>query len=351
MACAFAVMLLWAMPAAAQFTLSTPDGSATLRFGMLAQPQMEWVEGADGDSASQDLFLRRGRFVMAGTVGENFSFFMGTISLNMGKAGADGRRNEPGLSILDFLLTYRLGENWHVDAGKMMVANSYNHGQGATTLLGIDRGPHVFTTSGPLGLHSGRDYGVAGRGYLAGNHLEVRAGVFQGVRGGGAENPFRLAARVVWYPFDAHTGFFYPGTAFGRRRVVGVGISHDRQRDYRGTGADVYVDLPVGENAVTGQVNFVRLDGGRLAPDLVRQNTLFMEAGYFLKSLSISPFVQFARRDDRSGTAVDEEVVLAGVAYWIDGHRLNVKLGAGTVKRQDGPRRARVVLQSQLYLF
>ena len=339
------------MPAAAQFTLSTPDGSATFRFGLLAHAQGEWVEGADGESSAQNLFLKRGRFVMAGNVGENFSFFMGTISVDMGKAGPDGRRSEPAISFLDFVLTYRLSENWQVDAGKLLVANSYNSGQGVTTLLGIDRGPHVFTTSGPLGLHAGRDYGIAGRGYLAGNHLEVRAGVFQGVRGTEADNPFRLAARVVWYPFEAHTGFYYPGPAFGRRKVVGVGVSHDRQNDYRGTGADVFVDLPVGENAVTAQVNVVRLDGGDLAPALAEQTTLFIEAGYYLKNLSISPFVQYSKRDQRSGTVADEEVAQAGMAYWIDGHRLNVKLGAGTVKRQGGPRRAQVVLQAQLYLF
>ncbi|HNX51018.1 MAG TPA: porin [Thermoanaerobaculaceae bacterium] len=345
------VGILVSIPAAAQLAISTPDGSASLKLGVLAQPQAEWLENPDGSSTAQNLFVRRIRLLVGGKVGERFTLFLDTDSPNLGKAGADGKRTEATMYVQDLVLTYQISKSWKLDAGKLLVAQSYHSGQGATTLLGLDYGPYAFITSTPMGLQGGRDYGVAGRGYLAGNHLEVRAGVYQGVRGPGASNPFRTAARVVWYPWDAQADFFYPGTAFGKKKVLGIGVSHDRQKDYRATGADVYLDLPVGGNVVTAQVNAVRLDGGDLMPTLAEQDTLFVEAGTFVRSLKIEPYLQYSRRNPKDRGAADEQATQVGLAYWHDGHRLNVKLGVGKVEKEGAPDRLEVVLQGQLFLF
>lgn len=344
-------LALVAAPTRGQLAVSTPDGSASLRLGVLAQAQGEWLEQPGGESAAQNLFLRRVRLLMGGKIGERFTFFLDTDSPNLGKAGADGKRSEPSIYLQDLVLTYQLSGQWKLDAGKLLVANSYHSGQSAGSLLGIDYSPYGFVSSGPMGLQAGRDYGVAGRGYLFDNHLEARVGLYQGVRGEGARNPFRTAARVVWYPFEAHTDFFYPGTTLGKKKVLALGVSHDRQEDYRATGADLHLDLPRGRDALTFQANVVRLDGGELLPTLPEQVTLFVEAGYYLGARKISPFLQFSQRDFRGSGAPDEQTTQVGLAYWLDGHRLNLKAGVGTIARDGLSDRLQVVVQGQLFLF
>ena len=346
-----AALVLAPAPAAGQLAVSSADGTASIRLGILAQPQGEWLENPDGESAARNLYLRRLRLLLGGKVGERFTFFLDTDSPNLGKAGADGRRSETSVYIQDLILTYQVSKSWKIDVGKLLVATSYHSGQGATTLLGIDYSPYSFVTSAPIGMQAGRDYGLAGRGYLFKDHLEVRAGVYQGVRGEGATRPFRTAGRVVWYPFDARTDFFYPGTTFGTKRVLGVGLSHDRQSGFQATGADVYLDVPLRGNAVTLQASFVRLDGGSLLPALAEQDTLFVEAGYLVRALKLTPWLQYSRRDLKAEGAADDQAYLAGLAWWIDNHRLTLKAGVGRVERDGAPARNQVVVQAQLFLY
>ncbi|HPC81755.1 MAG TPA: porin [Thermoanaerobaculaceae bacterium] len=346
-----ACLALAAAPAPAQFSIASPDGKASLRLGVLAQAQGEWLENADGETTAQNLFIRRIRLMMGGKIGDRFTLFLDTDSPNLGKASAAGQRTEATMYIQDLILTYQVSKEWKLDVGKLLVAHSYHSGQSAGSLLGVDYGPYTFVTSAPIGMQAGRDYGVAGRGYLAGNHLEVRAGVYQGVRGTGARNPLRTAARVVWYPWDAQSDFFYPGTSLGKKRVLGVGVSYDRQKDFSTAGADVYLDVPVGANAVTAQVDFARLDGGKLLPTLAEQDTLFAEAGFLVKSLQLTPYLQYSRRHFKARGAADEQTTQLGVAYWQDGHRLTFKLGVGRIERDNAPDRLQVVMQAQLLLF
>jgi hypothetical protein len=346
-----ACLVLAAVPASAQFVITSPDSSASLKLGVLAQPQAEWLENTDGETTAQNLFIRRIRLMVGGKIGDRFTLFLDTDSPNLGKAGADGKRTEATMYIQDLILTYQVSKSWKLDAGKLLVANSYHSGQSAGALLGIDYSPYAFLTSAPMGMQAGRDYGLSARGYLGGNHFEVRAGVYQGVRGTGSQNSFRTAARVVWYPWDAQTDFFYPGTSLGKKRVLGLGVSYDQQKDYSATGADVFLDLPVGGNAVTAQVNAVRLDGGELMPTLAEQDTFFAEAGYLIKSVKLTPYLQYSRRNLKADGAADEQVTQLGLAYWHDAHRLNLKLGVGQIEKDGAPDRLQVVMQAQLLLF
>ena len=262
-----------------------------MRFGVLAQPQAEFLENPDGESTARNLYVRRLRLLVGGKVGERFTFFLDTDSPNLGKASADGRRCEPTIYIQDLILTYQVSKSWKIDAGKLPWRRP-------TTRPGGDDAPG--SRPQPLQLHhvgahrhaGGPGLRLAGRGYLFKDHLEVRAGVYQGVRGEGATKPFRAAGRVVWYPFDARTDFFYPGTTFGTKKVLALGLWHDQQSSYQATGGDVYLDVPLRGNAVTFQANFVHLDGGSLLPTLAEQDTFFVEAGFFVKSLKLTPWLR-----------------------------------------------------------
>ena len=347
------VLLLLAAPAGAQLQITSADGGSSLKLGVLAQGQGEWLDAAGGEHTSQNLFLRRLRVILGGKLGERITFFVDTDSPNLGKAGADGRKNDGDVFIQDAFVSVALRPDVSVDAGMLLLPLSHNAQQGATTLLAIDYAPTSFTASAPTGSRTGRDYGVQLRGYFLQRHLELRAAVAQGARGPDAARPLRTTLRAVWYPFEADTGFFYSGTFFGARRLLALGVSHDQQEHYRTDAADVVVDWPVGArgDAVAAQANVVRFDGGTTLTELPRQDTVALEAGYFLKAFRLGPFVQFSRRDFDDPARADERSSQVGVAWWWSGHQLNVKLGVGRLERDGVPDRTQVVLQGQLFLY
>jgi hypothetical protein len=338
--------------AGAQHLITSAEGTSSLKLGALTQVQAEWLDDADRSGTAQNLFVRRIRVLLGGKLGERVSFFLDTDSPNLGKGGADGRKNEATLYIQDLVVTYAASPAVKFDGGMLLLPLAYNTGQSAATLLAVDYGPHSFVASSPTQCRVGRDYGLQGRFYPFDQHLELRAGVFQGVRGADATRPFRSFARLVWYPLQPQTDYFYTGTTHGKRRLLGIGASFDRQGDYSSNGADVFLDHSVGgDNAVTAQVDYWRVDGGALLPDLPRQHVLLGEAGFYVASLRLEPYVQVSRRRFPDGRAANEAFDQVGLAYWVDGDRFNVKLGVGRSQRDHAASRAQVVAQFQVLLW
>jgi hypothetical protein len=172
------------------------------------------------------------------------------------------------------------------------------------------------------------------------------------VRGADATKPLRSFARLVWYPLQPQTDYFYAGTTHGKRKLLGIGASFDRQGDYSSYVADVFLDHPVaGDNAMTTQLDYWRLDGGALIPDLPRQHALMGEAGFYVASLRLEPYVQVSRRRFSDARAANEAFDQIGLAYWINGDKVNVKLGVGRSQRDHAARRTQVVGQFQVLLW
>ncbi len=346
------VPLLIAAAAHAQLQITSEDGAFSLKFGLMTQLQARTLETADGDSTAKDLYFRRLRLLAGGKLGERWSFFLETDSPNLGLGTADGSKSQSDVYIQDFIVTYTFSDMFHLDAGLILTPNAYNSEQSAAALLPVDYGPYSFLASGPTTSNVGRDYGVQARGYLADSHFEYRAGVYQGARGDNSTAPFRTVARVVWYPFEAQKGYFYTGTSLGKKKIVGVGASIDHQDDYSAYGADVFVDWPVnGGDGVTVQADWLRYDGGSTFTQLPEQDTMLLEAGYYLHSVHLSPFVQYATRDFAAASRPDESKLQAGVAWWLRGHNLNLKLGVGTLSRDGYPDRNLAQLQLQVFVF
>ncbi len=330
--------------------IKSADGKSSITFGFLAQPQGEWLTTTDGAGTSKNLFLRRFRVILGGKATDWISFFVDTDSPNLGK-GTGSTKVQEKVYIQDAIFTLTARPELQVDAGMLLLPVSHNSGQSAATLLAPDYGPYSFLASDPTGSLMGRDYGAQARGYVA-KHFEYRAGVFQGSRGTNATSPFRYFGRVVWYPLDAETGFFYSGTTLGTRRIVAVGASVDHQGTYNTRSVDLYVDQPVGGgNAATFQVDFIRYDGGRLLPALLAQNCWLLEGGYYLHATRLEPFVQVASRDPSNPSVALERKYQGGVAYWADGHRYNIKLGIARLTRSGGPDRTQAVLQGQIFMW
>jgi hypothetical protein len=346
------VSIALASPARAQFTLSAPDGKSSLKFGALTQLQGEAIDTADATANTQNLFLRRARLLVGGKLGDHVSLFLETDSPNLGKAGADGKKNEGSIYLQDLVLTYSFGNTVKLDGGLLLVPLARHSGQAATTLLGIDYGSYAFVPSTPTQCRVGRDYGVQVRSYLAHQHLELRGAVFQGSRGVNSTNPFRTFMRAVVNVLEPETDFFYTGTTLGKRRLLSFGGSYDRQEEYDTVGADVFFDHPIGGgNALTVQADYWRVDGGTFLTDLPRQEVWFAEAGLYLARLKLSPFVQLNWHDYADSSRADESAYQVGLAYWAVGHKFNVKLGGGRIHRDGAPDRTQILGQVQFLLW
>jgi hypothetical protein len=360
-ALALAVMLMaaGARPAAGQWQVESKDGKTNIRFGFLAQPQVESIETPDGTARSTNLFLRRLRLIFAGKVAEKWTFFLLTDSPNLGRSNPDKAGNptatkEAGFVYLqDAYFTFNQSDVFKVDVGMIMTPLGHNHNQSAASLLPIDYGPYSFAESTVMGTRMGRDYGVQLRGYPLGQHLEYRLGVFQGHRGVEARNDLRIAGRAVWYPFTPDTGFFYTGTFHGTKRVVGIGGSFDKQEGYGQYGADVFVEQPLAGTgqAVTFQANWMRYDGGAFVPSLLKHDAYEIEAAVHLAKGRVSPFVQYAAKDFTLASAPDQTHWQAGVAWWMAGHQRSLKVSAGRQHTANQRDRTLVLAQLQIYFY
>jgi hypothetical protein len=260
-----------APPAAKPLRLDGPDGTY-IRLGILLQPQLQAMNSPTLDGYAKNLYIRRTRILLGGSLIGKVDFFLDTdypnlfLSSNTAAAGAPNNyvKNTPGMNIQDAFVTYKpMGELVKVDAGYMLPPLGHNALQGATTLYGLDYFSYSFQHSNAFGTSSnpiGRDLGVQLRGLVLDGRLEYRLGLFQGLRLNRtttemeARNFFRVAGRVQVNLLEAETAFFYQGTYLGTKRVASLGASYDFQDNYKYFAVDGFVDLPLGPGLVTGQV-------------------------------------------------------------------------------------------------
>jgi hypothetical protein len=343
---------LAAQPAAAQLQWSSADGKMSLKLGLLGQIQLESLDNAEATHSGNNIFFRRLRLLGGFKLSDNLSVFVDTDNPNLGKGNADGSKNNIDLFIQDFTVTYSFDKAFMLDAGMMLTPSSYNHTQSAASLLAIDYGPYSFLESTPLTARTGRDYGVEARGYLGDDHLEYRGGIFQGARGAGSVNPFRVAGRLTYWAWGAETGFFYRGTSLGATKTLGIGGSFDVQREYKSYSGDVYWEQPVaGGDGITLQVDYQTLDGDVFLPSLAKEKNTLAEIGYYIHAARLQPYLQYAKNDFDDPARADEQRTQVGLAFFFGGHNQNVKLGYTNLDKQGAPKRNQYLVQYQVFQF
>ena len=325
----------------------TEDGATTLKVGTLVQGLV--VRDTGGLQPVNDMYLRRIRLVAGGQIQKRLKYFIESDTPYLGRKG--GTWQMPPTIVQDAFMTYDVRPGLQVDAGLMLVPNSYNSTQSAASLLPIGYGPYSFLSSAPTYARVGRDQGVQLRGYGANGHVEYRLGVFRGLSRVNDSAQPRYAGRVVWYPFKSQTGFFYAGTLQGTKKMVAVGASIDHENAYNAYGADVFVEWPVGKSVVTAQGGLLRFDGGHTFTQLPLQNTWLAEAGFSVPGKRVGVFAQAARQDLRAITAPDATSLLAGVTVWLRPSIMNVKVGAGRTMKDRAASHTQVSVQLQLWVF
>ncbi len=374
---------------AAPLRIESPN--ATLQFGLLAQPQLEIAGAPDAEKTTKNLFVRRIRLIVSGTVFKVFDVFFDVDWPNLFKLDpADTMafdKNAPGLNVQDAFATYRpLGDLVKIDAGFMLPPLSHNSLESAAKLYGNDYfvnsfrrnitgNADPFRSSGQS--PAGRDAGVQLRLLLLNGHIDARVGAYQGRRNGavpqstmtdavvGGLNMFRVAGRLQINILDAEPGFFYQGTYHGTRKVLSIGGFYDFQDKYKYFGGDVLVDLPLGPGILTAQADIVHWDGGTFI-NLPSATVYMGEVGYLIGPLMLSPIVRIERlvaplipNPDTTMTGnvpnpanPSEDRYGGGLAFWPYGHNSNLKAFFTRAHRAGAPHDFNVFsLQWQVYIY
>ena len=190
------------------------------------------------------------------------------------------------------------------------------------------------------------------RGLVANDHLEYRAGVYQGERGETSENGFRYVGRVVFYPFEADKGFYYAGTTLGKKRILALGAGIDHQESYDAYALDLFYDQPVGNgNGLTLQLGGIRYDGGEIFPQLSLRETLQVEAGFYWDRFKIQPFVTYYALDRDEEDLDDQSRLGVGLGYYMKGFNRNLKFSYTDIRTDNLPSRSQWLLQLQIFMF
>ncbi len=355
-----ASLCLFGRPAAAQIQVTSSDGNDTLKLGLLGQLTGETLDSQVASTSSapthtaQDLYIRRIRLLAGLKLFDKVNVFFDTDSPNIGKGDGAGGKNATDIFVQDLFATYTASKAFQIDAGMMLPPSSYNHTQSAASLMAIDYGANTFLESTPLQGRTGRDYGAEVRGYVADDHLEYRAGVFQGNRNK-VFNAFRYSGRLTFWVFGAQTAsFFYRGTSLGKTQSLGIGGSYDTQKDYKAYNVDLFWDQPVaGGDGITLQADYNHLDGDVFLPSLPKQNNTLVELGYYIHAAKVQPYLQFADRsfDVKTTANQNEKRYELGLGWYPHGFNSNLKFGVGKIDRDTSKNRTQVRLQYQVFVF
>jgi hypothetical protein len=355
--------------------LRIENSSASIQFGILAQPQFEMVGAPDADLTTKNVFLRRFRLMVGGTLFNTLEFFFQTDWPDLFKLDPTGTmvfdKNAPGMNIQDAFVTYKplapFGERvtrWidvKIDAGFMLPPTSHNSLESAAKLYGLDFFANsfrrnVFSIADPFRNSGespvGRDAGAQMRLLLFRGHVDIRIGAFQGRRDGavpasapnpavtGGINAPRVATRLQINLLDPEPGFFYQGTYLGARKILSLGVFYDFQKQYKYFGGDIFADLPVGPGIFTLQANAVQWDGGGYLT-LPKARAYMGEVGYLIAPAMLSPILHFERLE---GPLIPQDPAMpagpqihdpnnpsedrygGGLAFWPYGFNSNVKL-------------------------
>ena len=363
-------------PARAQVVVKVND-TVNFRLGFQLQAWADYNQDPISQGYSQNFFLRRVRLILAGNLAKNVSFFFQTDNPRLGNAPKD---LATGFLVQDAFGEWKpLGNDlFAIEVGKMLVPFTRNSLQSTSSHLALDGGTWTFLQDAGAGNglqgDSGRDLGFQFKSYLAGDHLEIRAGVFDGFRapanagGASARNPPRFVGRVVYNFFDTEKGYVPVGTNLGKKRILAIGGGYDTQggftspatattpagKGWEGYGGDFMIDWPIGptdaakgQNAITAHVDYIHFDGGCranaagvvqancLIPGLPRQEEVFTDLGFYFVDFGLQPFLRFETRNFKdptpgaaglasSGFTKNIRRYMGGVNYYIAQQNLKI---------------------------
>lgn len=342
-------LLLGTAFARAQVLVKVND-DINFRFGLLLQSTADWAQDPNSAAYSENIFLRRIRFIALASVTKDVSVFFQTDNPRAGNAGTTGTKIiNTGFVTQDAYLEWKvLGEALMVDGGLFYVPQSRGVLNSSSSGLSYDTPTFGLQQVTATGSTAGRDYGIGFKGYVIdGGRLEYRVAAFDGSRltttaqpaplgpEAGSRNSFRAAARVQYDFLDTERAYTYVGSNLGRKKILVLGAWGDTQGDFSAYGADAMVDVPLGPGAVTAEVDYLHYDGGSqfnqvvggiVTPLLPRQSAVFAHAGYYFEAVKLQPFLRYERNDfaESKFSSRDSRRYAGGLNWYVSGNNLKV---------------------------
>jgi len=318
----------------------------------LLQPHVQFGHhpGETPDLVS-DFYIRRSRIILMGQVSPFVKFFMETDQPNWGKGGDW----TPEFMVQDAFVAFEIHDAIKIDVGMLLLPFVHHAHQGAVNLHTLDY--HAALVRYPADSHKvWRDMGVGFRGLLANDHVGYRISVTNGVPGAVhevADIP-RFCGRLEYHAFDAEGGFFHGGTYLGKKKILSLGAAFDVQPNafgdsshYYAFGGDVFLDVPMKKNRLSGQVNYVYYGG---ADNPTAGMGVLFDLGYAIGKIepliAVDWFMPRGAADSFGDHLFGGHV---GLNWWLHGHNASIKLDLGMV-RDAGVLDKVATIQTQLFI-
>jgi hypothetical protein len=324
-AAALAAVLLPAA-AGAQAIIKVND-DVWFRFGMQLQGWGDWLQNTTNRGYAENLYLRRDRFQVAGSVAPGVTFFFQTDDPNLGKAP---KSLTTGFVVQDAWMEWKINDGFAIEGGKYLVALSRNELQGTTSFMTLDISAVSTVFGVPTATDATRDSGFGLKGYLIdGGRLEYRYNLMQGIRQEGSRNGFRNNAYLQYNFLDTERGYVFAGTNLGKKNIFNLSAGYDGQSNYHSYSADAFTNLKVGTgDEFAGQFQWMHFDGNSFIPTLPRQNTYLTELAYYISAAKFQPFGKWEQQSFSAGSQKKNDIKRygAGAHYYVYGQ--NLKLSA-----------------------
>jgi hypothetical protein len=334
------------------------------------------IDNKSGDWAA-DASLYRGRIMTEAYLTPNDYVFLETELT--AAIGVNGMAKQAVMKILDAQYDHMFADYLTVSAGKILVSHNRNGLQTASTLMVNDftyfQYPYNMSEASPLQNDLGRDIGLNFSGGFLANKLKYRLGAFAGNRTYFKDNVLRIIGRMEYNFLDIDK---YSGTNLGEGKTITLAGGFDTQGTYVASGADLFVDYPLGNGSVTFNGAYSYISGGNdltakhtFADVIPTQNVFLAELGYYIKPQKLQPWLRFekqaiASKDQQRGglSASDFDklnsngVFGCGLSYFFNGYGTNIKFSYVSMQKDvlDGTEikskaYGQVWLQLQLCLF
>jgi len=353
-------------------------GAQVQAWARFAQDRILQSGGGDG-TYNWDFYCRRCRLFTTGSVVKNVYFNVLFEASNFGRADpVSGAKSFASPSLLDAYGQVKFADWFWFSGGNILLPLTRNGLQPTTTYVSIDTSNVASTPALQGNTAVLRDLGFQANGFFLDNHIEYRAGVYQGTRAAArisgtlsptgtcvpptctvlqsaGHNPPRFVSMVSLNLWDTETGYVNGGHYFGAKRVLGVMGNFDYQvlrnadppavgtakNAYKGYSAAAFINLPVngpnpkGGDELVGLVQLGWYDGGvrnnpaapptnlGTYPNVLKQTNLLLEAGYYFHALKFSLFGKYEMRSisddyvDPIKAVSNQKWYAAGIKYYV----------------------------------
>ena len=359
---AAAIVAAILVPAAAEAQVAIKvNDTVNVKFGIQMQAWADFAQDTATEGYIDNLYLRRVRFLMAGQVAPDVTFFYCLDNPNLGKAP---KSLATGFMTQDALITWKIADAFRLEGGLFIVPLSRNGLTSTIAYLTLDVSPASTVFASPTQTNGLRDTGFQARGYLLDRgQLEYRLAVTQGIRttavanvDGGSRNSFRTTAFVNYNFFETENGYVLGGTNLGKKKVLAVSGGVDAQSTYSAYSGNLFTTLPMGKGGeFAGQVQWTHFDGGTWVPTILRQNYYLGELALLVPGTKLQPFVKYEAQKFSDDYSVSKDLKRWGIGanYNVSGQNLKLTAQYQRVSPDAGsiPASNQFTLQLQLFYF